>query len=164
MYQETIIDHCMAITIEILTVEEIATVMEEVVEKFLIPRFNELNMNATGDWLKAVGGESVHGKGLIMGLDYTEQLTKGQEPTTVPLPDLKRWAKAKFKLSDAAAGAAAIKVQKKIERYGTTWYEQGGSNLLEVLEEQDTINFINMKLGQYVTPRIQEELLRQLRG
>lgn len=138
--------------------------MEEVVEKFLIPRFNELGMNATGDWLKAVGGEAVPGKGLIMGLDYTEQLTKGQEPATVPLPDLKRWAKAKFRLNDAAAGAVAHRVQRKIQERGTTWYEKGGSDLLEVLEEQDTLNFVNMKLGQYATPRIQEQLLRQLRG
>ncbi|MGI9582641.1 hypothetical protein ACR1PO_15710 [Chryseobacterium sp. RRHN12] len=149
---------------EYLTVEEIASVMEEVVEKFLIPRFNELGMNATGDWLKNVGGEAEPGKGLIMGLDYTEQLVKGQEPTTVPLPDLKRWAKAKFKLSDNVAASVATRVQRKIKEEGTTWYEKGGSNLLEVLEEQDTINFVNMKLRQYATPRIQEQLIRQLGG
>ncbi len=152
------------VSTEYITVEEIASVMDEVVEKFLIPRFNELGMNATGDWIKAVGGESVPGKGLIMGLDYTEQLVKGQEPTTVPLTDLKRWAKAKFRLNDNAAAGVAARVQRKIQREGTSWYEKGGSSLLEVLEEQDTINFVNMKLGQYATPRIQEQLLRQLRG
>ena len=151
-------------TLDVVTVEEIKKVMDEVVEKFLIPRFNELGMNATGDWLKAVGGEAEPGKGLIMGLDYTEQLVKGQEPTTVPLPDLKRWAKAKFKLSDNVAASVAVRVQRKIKEEGTTWYEKGGSNLLEVLEEQDTINFVNMKLRQYATPRIQEQLIRQIRG
>ncbi|BAP30133.1 uncharacterized protein CHSO_1096 [Chryseobacterium sp. StRB126] len=149
-------------TLEVITVEEIKSVMNEVVEKFLIPRFNKLNMNATGDWLAAVGGEAEPNRGIIMGLDYTEKLVHGQEPTTVPIPDLKRWAKAKFKLSDAAAAVAAVRVQKKIEAVGTTWYEQGGSNLLEVLEEQDTINFVNMKLGQIATPRIKEHLIRQM--
>ncbi|MEJ5105508.1 hypothetical protein [Chryseobacterium sp. MYb328] len=152
------------ITLEVVTIEEIKSVMDEVVEKFLIPRFNELGMNATGEWLEAVGGEAEPNKGLIMGLDYTEKLVKGQEPTTVPLPDLKRWAKAKFRLSDNAAAGVAVRVQRKIKEEGTTWYEKGGSDLLEVLEEQETINFVNMKLGQYATPRIQEILIRQLRA
>ncbi|MGE8528504.1 hypothetical protein [Chryseobacterium rhizosphaerae] len=152
------------VTLDLITVEEIKSVMDEVVEKFLIPRFNELKMNATGDWLNAVGGEAEMGKGLIMGLDYTEKLVKGQEPSTVPITDLKRWAKAKFRLSDNAAAGVAVRVQRKIQREGTSWYEKGGSDLLEVLEEPTTIAFINMKLGQFATPRIQEHLLRQLRG
>lgn len=152
------------VSTEYITLEEIASIMDEVVDIFLIPRFKELGMNATGDWINNAGGDSEPGKGLIMGLDYTEQLVKGQEPTTVPIADLKRWAKAKFRLSDNAAAGVAVRVQRKIKEEGTSWYEKGGSDLLEVLEEQQTINYVMMKIGEKVTPRIQDQLLRQLRG
>lgn len=153
----------MTIAYEIITVDEIKTVMDEVVERFLIPRFNELKMNATGEWLANVGSEAEPNKGIIKGLDYTEELVKGQSPTTVPLNDLTKWAKAKFRLNDRVAQVVAKRVQTKIKEKGTSWYEKGGSSLLEVLEEPTTLNYIYMRLQAKATPRIEEQLIRGFR-
>jgi hypothetical protein len=147
--------------LDIVTVEQIKKVMDEVVERFLIPRFHELGMPATGDWEKAVSGEAEPNRGIITGLDYTDQLVHGQAPTTVPLTDLKRWAKAKFRINDRAAQTIAVRVQKKIQREGTSWYEKGGSDLLEVLEEPQVLNFITSSLGQVATIKISDHLIRQ---
>ncbi|MBE4949916.1 hypothetical protein [Chryseobacterium culicis] len=155
----------MMVSTEFITLEEITSVMEEVIERFLIPRFNELGMNASGDWIKSVGPAAEPGKGIIMGLDYTKYLTKGREPgKRPPVSALEKWVKSKFGLSGRQAESMAWAVAKNIEKSGTTWYEKGGSDLLEVLEEQQTINWIMMKLGEKAIPRIQEELLRQMRG
>lgn len=148
--------------IELVSIEQIKQIMDDVVERFLLPRFHELKMNATGDWEKAVTGEAEPNRGIIMGLDYTEQLVHGQKPTTVPLTDLKRWAKAKFKVNDRVAEVVAARVQRKIKKKGTSWYEKGGSSLLEVLEEPAVINYINANLRTIVIPNITEHLKRQL--
>lgn len=149
--------------IDFISTENIEQVMNDVIDRFLIPRFEELGMRATGDWEKGLEAVAEPNRGIIKGLDYTEQLVHGQGPTTVPISDLKRWAKAKFRLSDSATEAVARRVQSKIQREGTSWYEKGGSNLLEVLEEPAVINFINASFRETVTPKITEHLIRQMR-
>lgn len=148
---------------QILTVDEIASVMDEVVEKFLIPRFNELNMNASGDWLRSLGSEAEPNKGIIKGLDYTEYLTKGRKPGgKPPISALEKWVQEKMGISGQKGKSVAFAIANKISKKGTSWYEKGGSNLLEVLEEKQTLDFVYMKLGALATPRIAEQLLRQL--
>ncbi len=149
--------------IDFVSVDNIEQLMNDVIDWFLIPRFQGLGMRATGDWEKGLEAVAEPNRGIIKGLDYTEQLVHGQGPTTVPISDLKRWAKAKFRLSDNAALAVAHRVQNKIKREGTSWYEKGGSNLIEVFEEPVVINFINTRLREIVTPRITDILIRQMR-
>lgn len=141
--------------------DEIDRVLNKVVELFLLPRFDELGMHATGEWRQTIQVISDIDSGTIMARRYTEQLVKGLGPGHhVPIPALQKWAKAKFGLNDQAALSAAFAVREKIYQKGTTWYEQGGSNLIEVLEEPRVIQFIQDELGVIARGRIAEELRR----
>ncbi|PIF44306.1 hypothetical protein CLU96_1247 [Chryseobacterium sp. 52] len=143
------------------TQDEINRVLDKVIELFLLPRFDELGMEATGEWRENVTYTSDLDSGTIWGRQYSEQLAQGLPPgNMVPIPALKKWAKAKFGLSDAAALSAAFAVRDKIFKKGTTWYEQGGSTLIEVLQEPRTIQFIQDELSVIAQARLADELIR----
>lgn len=143
------------------TKDDIERIFNKVIELFVIPRFEELGMEATGEWRENLHVESGMNSVSIMGRQYTEQLTNGLEPGhLVPIPALQEWAKAKFGLNDQAALSAAFAVREKIKQKGTTWYEQGGSNLIEVLQEPRTLQYINDELGAIAQVRIADEIKR----
>lgn len=135
-------------------------ILTEVVNRFLIPKFNELKMNATGEWINSLEVEN----NKIRGRKYTEQLVYGRNAGKLPpIAPLEKWVQAKFGYSGSQAKSMAFAVAKKIEKDGTTWKKKGGSDLLEVLETDDVINFINKKLGTYLTTEITLEFQRQLK-
>lgn len=151
-----------------LTSEDITAVIEGVVDNFLIPRFMELNMNASGEWVKSLEVE-IRGtnEAVIRGRDYTYFLTRGRGPNQNQDPAaLRRWAVwagntfIKEWVQDKGLSANPIAVAMGIAKKGTTWKRKGGSDLLEVLTEPDTLRYIEERLRQIVQPRIVEELQR----
>jgi len=50
----------------------------------------------------------------------------------------------------------------KIAQSGTSYYPKG-TDLLEVLQSQEIINFINKKIGDYLLKEVQLEITRKLR-
>jgi hypothetical protein len=138
--------------------EEILT---EVINRFLIPKYDALGMRATGNW-----AQKLEAKGnVIRGEKYTEQLVYGRAAGKAPpIAPLENWVQAKFGISGKQATSFAFAISKKIAKEGTTWKKRGGSDLLEVLETAEVINFINSKLARYfqaeITLQIQRELQR----
>ena len=145
-----------------LTADETLTILDKVIELFILPRFEELGMRATGEWEQNISSESTGlNSGSIMGRQYTEQLVKGLEPGHyVSIPALKAWAMAKFGLFETAATPVAFAVREKIFQRGTSWYEQGGSNLMEVLEEPRTLQYIQEEVGGKFKLKIEQALIR----
>lgn len=145
-----------------LSIDETEEILNKVIEYFVLPRFEELGMRATGEWEQNLSSEATGlNTGSIMGRQYTEQLTKGLGPgTKVSIPALKRWAMAKFSLSEEDATPVAFAVREKIFQKGTTWHEEGGSNLMEILEEPRTLQFIQEEIGGKFQLKIQQELIR----
>ncbi|MGL5233832.1 MAG: hypothetical protein ACRC8Z_03620 [Empedobacter falsenii] len=143
------------------TTNEIEAVLQKVIDNFLIPRFRELDMNATGEWLSSLEVESGNDNGKIRGRDYSEYLTKGRRPGGLPpINQLVKWVNAKLGIYGQEATSAAWAISKKIQKEGTSWYKKGGSDLLEVLEEPKTIQFIQDELGAIATVKITEQLQR----
>ena len=151
-----------------LTQADIISIVEGVVDNFLVPRFMELNMNASGEWIKSL--EIVvpsSNEAIIRGRDYTYFLTRGRGKNQNQDPKaLRRWAVWAGKtfigdwVRDKGIAADPIAVAMSIAKKGTTWKRKGGSNLLEVLEEPETIKYIAERVRQVVTPRVAEELRR----
>ena len=146
--------------------ETIKEVLDEVVDKFLIPRFMQLGMKATGKWLESLEVEADNGVGYIKGEHYTEQLVFGRRGgSNPPIKPLMEWVKAKFRISDEKqVRSIAFAVQKKIAKEGTTWHKKGGSNLLEVLEEESTKDYIRERVGVFYRLQIQEQLIRDFKS
>lgn len=135
--------------------------LQEVVDKFLIPRFMMLGMKATGQWLQSLEVVAMENKGVIKGEKYTEQLVFGRRPGALPpVSAIEKWVNAKLGIYGEEATSMAWAISKKIAAEGTIWYKKGGSNLLEVLEEPATVNYIYQKIGGWYRLQVANELRR----
>ena len=104
-------------------------------------------MNATGNWLDSLETEARENVGVIRGQDYSEFLARGRANGNMPpVNALIPWVNAKLGLYGSEATSAAWGIAKKIAAEGTSWYQKGGSDLLEVLESDEVISFIQ---GEY---------------
>lgn len=130
----------------------------------LIRKYDELGMRATGDWAQGLEARPGHNGGEIWGLPYTEQLVQGRAPgNRPPIAPLERWVQAKFGMSGRQATSMAFAVANKIAKEGTTWHQQGGSDLLEVLDDQEVVDTFYSAIGSYLTIQVTEELTRTLK-
>lgn len=129
----------------------------------LIQKHRALGMEATGDWIDSLDAVVGVNAGEIWGADYTEQLVFGREPgRRPPIAPLERWASAKFGVSGKEARSMAFAVATKIAKEGTSWYEKGGSDLLEVLDDPEVVNTFYSEIGTYLQVVVTEELTREL--
>jgi len=144
--------------------KEIERVLQEVVDKFLIPRFHELKMNASGEWLENLEVEATDDdKGYIKGRHYTEYLAKGRPPSDKlpPISALEKWVNVKLGISGEEATSIAFAIAHKIRREGTKWHQQGGTDLVEILESPEVITYIQNELGSILKVKISERLIRE---
>lgn len=145
---------------------EIESVLQKVIDNFLLPRFHSSGyisktMKATGEWERSLEIKLGDDSGTIRGRQYSEQLAKGRAPgKRPPISVLKKWAQAKFGVGEKEATSIAWAVAKKIEKVGTQYHIQGGTDLLEVLEEPRTLQFIQEELGGILKNRLAENLIR----
>ena len=142
-------------------VEEIEDLLRRVVELFLIPRFRELGMPATGEWQQNLEVVAYPESGKIRGRDYSQQLALGRKPgKRPPVAPLQKWAMAKFGVGSKEALGMAYAIAKKIEKEGTTWHQRGGSDLIEVLEEPRVLAYIETELTAIAKARVAQQLIR----
>lgn len=140
---------------------DIYNILNQVVELFLIPKFESLGMNATGEWLDNLEIRIDENSGTIRGRQYSEQLAKGREPgKRPPIEPLKRWAMAKFGYDEKRALGVAFAVANKIAKEGTSWYQKGGTDLIEVLNSDEVSLYIRERLSGILQTRLADELQR----
>lgn len=134
--------------------------MQEVIDRWLLPKFNELGMAATGEWKENVKPLAEPNKGIISGRQYTEQLVYGRKPGKMPpIEPLIRWVIAKFGYEYNRAEQMAWGIAKKIAKEGTDYYPNG-TDLLEVLEQQEVIDYVNTQIGNYLASEVQLQIVR----
>lgn len=138
---------------------EIEAILTDVINLYLIPRFDSHDMNATGEWKENIQARTNQ----IWGRQYTEQLVYGRKDGKMPpIEPLKRWAMAKFGLDEQQAEGAAWGIAKNIAKYGTTHYRSGGTDLLEVLESAEVLDYINKRVGEILLQKTQELFLKEI--
>lgn len=142
--------------------ELIYETISEIVERFLKPKFIELGMNSSGNWLKSLGVRSANNEGEIMGPAYTEQLALGRKPgKRPPIDPLVQWVGAKFGLYGKEAVIAAFAISNKIAKEGTKYYPNG-TDLLKILNSPEVIVFIDDKIGSYLIEAAQKQMLEDI--
>lgn len=145
-----------------ITEEEIVRVMTGVINQFLIPKFIDLGMNATGKWVDSLEARANNGNGEIWGMFYTEFLTKGRKPgKRPPISALIPWVQAKFGITGKESVGIAFAVSNKIAAEGTSYYP-AGTDLLEVLTSSSVNEYINEEISAFLSVEISKELKRQL--
>lgn len=142
--------------------EKMAKEMERLISE-LIDSHNRLGMKATGDWIESLEYSVDGTTSKITGNKYTKQLVKGLPPGTRPeIDSLQRWAQAKFGVGEKEAMGIAFAVADKIAERGTSWYEQGGSDLLEAVFTDENLERVRDGVAYVVTLTLSNELVRQL--
>ena len=150
------------------TDREVQEVMTDVIDLFLIPRYHELKMKASGEWERTLEAErSGTNEAVIRGRFYSEFLAKGRGQNRDQSPEgLRRWAvwagKTFIKEWADQKGVSAdpIAIAYNIAKNGTSWKRRGGSDLLEVLTEPETIKYVQDRLKAIAVPKITEHLQR----
>ena len=133
---------------EVISDAEIKRILTNVIERFLIPKFYTLGLEASGNWRAQLEVR----KSSIFGTKYTEQLVYGRQPGTfAPIQPLKEWAKIKLGLDDRQALGAAFAISKTLKEKGSLIYQNGGSDLLEVLNSNQVLDYINTEIGNYIS-------------
>lgn len=136
--------------------------MQGVIDNFLKPKFISLGMNATGQWLNSLEARAVNGNGEIWGMDYTYWLANGRKSGTAPpVSVLIPWVNAKFGIGGNEARGIAFAVAAKIKKEGTSYYPEG-TDLLEVLNSPEVINYIYSKIREGLTVEVNRILKKQL--
>ena len=142
--------------------QEIERILTEVVNRFLIPKFRELGMNATGEWLDSLEVTTGENSGTIRGREYSQQLALGRKPgKKPPIAPIEKWVNAKFGITGAQARSMAFAIATKIAREGTTWHQKGGSDLIEVLESNEVREYIEGEMRAILQVELSERLIRQ---
>ena len=125
-------------------------IITEIINLYLIPKFEELGMEATGEWR-----ENIHSKGSeLWGRDYTKYLVEGRPPSSKlpPISRLEEWVRAKFGYTDPKQiRSVAFAVAYKIKEEGTNYYPDG-TDLMEILESNQVTEYINMRLKELLVP------------
>ena len=137
--------------------QEIEQIIGDVIERFLKPKFRELGMPASGEW-----EENVEARGNeIWGRHYAEYLVEGRPPNKDQDPEAMRrwvgWAGStflKYWVQNKGLNISPYAVAWKIAREGTDWYPNG-SDLLEVLESKEVLDYINDSIRPLVVRDVQ---------
>lgn len=128
----------------------IIEVMNEVIELFLKPKFNELNMNASGQWLETLESRVNINNGEIWGQDYTEFLVNGRHPgKRPPIAPIENWVQNKLGYSGVQARSIAFAVATKIAKEGTDYYPDG-TDLLSILQTPEVTDYVSKRIGENI--------------
>jgi len=142
--------------------ETIIQTMQGVINLFLIPKFVSLGMNATGAWINALEPRIENGNGAIYGFDYTYFLANGRKPGKAPpIAPLISWVNAKFGIGGAEARGIAFAIAQKIKKEGTDYYPEG-TDLLEVLNSKEVLDYIYSQYGTAINVELNKILIKQL--
>lgn len=149
--------------IEIRIPDELITqTIQGVIDNFFKPKFISLGMNATGSWLNSLQARAENGNGAIYGMDYTYWLANGRKPGTAPpVSVLIPWVTAKFGVGGNEARGIAFAVAAKIKKEGTEYYPNG-TDLLEVLNSPEVLNYIYSQFQEGITVEVNKILIKQL--
>lgn len=142
-----------------LSDSEIEKVINVVIQKVLFPKFRELGMDASGEWLRTTQAD----KNTIIGPDYTKYLVNGRPPgKRPPIAPIEKWVEAKLGLSGRQATSAAFAISTVMAEKGTTWHQKGGSDLLEVLESKEVYELFVKTYALEVQAIVSENFRRAL--
>ena len=104
-------------------------------------------VNASGNLAKSIRYEVKDGQLLVYANDYIYYLVYGRQPGKFPPREaIIQWIKDKPIQSDLPINSLAFLIQRKISRQGTLIYEQGGSDLLSGVINQQLISDLTSEL------------------
>lgn len=142
----------------------------EVVEKFLKPKFIELGMNASGQWLRALKVKTSINRGEIWGMNYSYWLSEGRGPNKNQSPEsignFVRWAGSTFIkqwcIDKGINPDLSYAISHKIAKEGTSYYPNG-TDVLNILNSSEVQDFVKTKIGDYLLEQTRLTILEMFK-
>lgn len=136
----------------------------EVLSSDFIRKYDELGMRATGEWAESIEIQMREYGGDILGKDYTQYLTNGRASGGMPpISNLEKWVAAKFGYTDQKQiKSTAFAIAKKIQKEGTEYHKQGGTDLIDGVLTQEREQEITDSVGNVVLTNISEQIQRAI--
>lgn len=153
-----------------MTTLEILNQEFESIKQDLILRHEQLGMRSSGQWENELettvttNGDRIIAS--IVGTHYTEQLVYGRKPGKFPpIKDIERWIYEKgIKLeNNIKLSSLAFLIARKIAKEGTTYFRQGGTDLIESVITPERIQQIINKIKELNITTITKGLIEQLK-
>lgn len=143
--------------------ELIINTMQGVIDQFLIPKFIELGMNASGSWIASLQARESNGNGEIWGKDYTYYLVNGRAPgNRPPIDPLVKWVGYKLGQTGPEVRGIAFAIANKIAAQGTSYYPTG-TDLLEVLTSKPVTDFVYSQIAIGFRTQISQTIRNDLK-
>jgi len=123
----------------------------ESIKTDLINKHLELKMRASGNWIDSLQIQSSKNNIKLIGEKYTDQLVYGRKPGAMPpVSAIEDWIKVKGIVSDIPVTSLAWAIAKKIQKEGTNYYMQGGTDLVSSVITKQRIQTIINQLGNEI--------------
>lgn len=113
-------------------------ILEEEFKKLiadLVVRYDQLGMRASSEWennLQLMITTDSGLKAVLTGAAYTRQLISGRKPGKMPpSTPIEDWIRVKGISSDMDIVQLAFVIRRKIAEFGTKYFEQGGTDLID---------------------------------
>lgn len=127
---------------------------------FLIEKYDALGMRASGEWADSLEYEITDRGVIIKGMDYTVYLTQGRPPGgNPPASVIYQWMHDKKTFSGEKTWQRAYAISQSIGKKGTSWYQKGGSDLVEVLLDPEIRRLFFGKIQEVITVQVADNML-----
>lgn len=134
-----------------LTTKETLEKEFEAIKNDLIAKHLDLRMKASGRWINSLEIISVQNNVKLLGEKYTDQLVYGRRGGTMPpVSAIEQWIKDKGIVSNIPTTSLAWAIAKKIQKDGTRYFQQGGTDLVSSVITEKRIQQIINKVGNEV--------------
>ena len=128
----------------------------------LIKKYDELGMRSSGKWANSLEPIIKEGSAVLLGEDYTQQLSTGRRPGTFPpIKAIEQWIiekpislEAGMKLS-----TLAFLIARKIAENGTVYFQEGGTDLLDAVITPQRIQSIINKVSEFQIKELETDLV-----
>lgn len=152
-----------------MTRDEIISQEMESIKKEIIERYEALGMRASGQFATETTIEDRGKKHFVVAPAYASQLIKGRKPGTMPpVKAIEQWIRDKGiaarASSDISVTSLAYLIARKIQREGTTYFKQGGTDLLESVITPERMQRIIDRLKDFTIVDIQNRISRELKA
>lgn len=124
----------------------------EKMKQDLISKHLELGMKASGKWIDSLEVIEQEITVKLIGEKYTDQLVYGRKGgTRPPIQAIENWIVNKGFSYNIPLRSLAWAIAKKIEKDGTRYYQQGGTDLVSSVITPERINKIITLVGEELT-------------
>lgn len=130
-------------------------ILKEEFEKLrfdMIRKHEDLGMKASGRWIEGTQTIVRNTTASLVGEHYTEYLVDGRPPSTKtpPVEAIKQWIDDKgIQPERGTISSLAWAIAKKIQREGTEYYKEGGTDLVSAIITPERIQRIVDRVTEF---------------